>query len=56
MMDYDVLDRFCEAVEAFREWWEKNRKNAPHRDSGSAGAIPAGSRRKGGVVYGGEGE
>ncbi len=46
-MDYDVLDRFCEAVEAFREWWLKNRArnlDAPHRDSGSAGASPAGSK------------
>jgi len=52
--DSDVIERFCKAVEAFREWWIKNRadKVLPSCEEDRAGAIPAGSRMKGGVVYG----
>lgn len=52
--DSDVIDRFCEAIEAFRGWWEENRakKVLPSHEGDRAGAIPAGSKTMRGVAYG----
>lgn len=47
----DLIDRFCEAMDEFYDWWLKNR--APHLRV-SAGANPAGSKTKRrDVKYGG---